>query len=765
MKNKNNVLPRLTAMAAILSSTASFAGSWQQDVNIGGFNDVHIYTPDTQSSVGNGKALLIVLHGCVQPIDNYLTANLEAAAENHGMVIAVPDAANKAGYNCWSYWQGAISRSSADYKNLIDLANTMSSDPARGIDANQVYLAGLSSGGAFTQQAGCVAPDVFAGVAPSAGPSLGTSSNGALNNCEVVTATTYKNRCESYAGSYSSFLDTQIAVVGHGTADTTVDTCYNQQNANGYANIYGVSALSGTTSISDDATRTAQETKWQDGRVAMLWFDGLDHSWSGGQGASGDYVAGNSINFADYLGQYFAQNNKRVDRNQVPEVQNLSANDGGGFVAVEGNATDTDGSVSAVEIEIYQVDVSPALLKDYASVTASAADGYFSYNSAPLEGALYEVRVTATDDNLATSVVSSETVRVGPEPPATAPSLSNIVANVSAQCATVTGNVVDVNLNLSQVSVAFNNNSIVAVVNGTQFSAEACGLPGGNNTATVTATDSTQLSSSSSVNFVIDAGQTGDYNFHINEGHITWGSGYSACYLAFGTAQFTMREYPAGTEQCNWVADGEPSCKGPNQACSAPSQPTDSDGDGVADGQDNCPNNANTDQADNDNDGIGNVCDATPDGDPIADQDSDGIADNVDNCPAVANSDQADNDNDGIGNVCDSTPDGDPIADQDSDGIADDVDNCPAIANVDQADNDNDGIGNVCDATPDGDVQCVEHTSSNYAHVSAGRATNQLGYAVAVGSGDNLGLYNLFVTSTVAETSSGYYQLGSCPAQ
>jgi hypothetical protein len=35
------------------------------------------------------------------------------------------------------------------------------------------------------------------------------------------------------------------------------------------------------------------------------------------------------------------------------------------------------------------------------------------------------------------------------------------------------------------------------------------------------------------------------------------------------------------------------------------------------------------------------------------DQDGDGICDDVDNCPTVSNSDQADLDNDGVGNVCD----------------------------------------------------------------------------------------------------------------
>lgn len=39
---------------------------------------------------------------------------------------------------------------------------------------------------------------------------------------------------------------------------------------------------------------------------------------------------------------------------------------------------------------------------------------------------------------------------------------------------------------------------------------------------------------------------------------------------------------------------------------------TDDDGEGVLDGVDNCPINANPDQADTDHDGVGNVCDSTP---------------------------------------------------------------------------------------------------------------------------------------------------------
>ena len=63
---------------------------------------------------------------------------------------------------------------------------------------------------------------------------------------------------------------------------------------------------------------------------------------------------------------------------------------------------------------------------------------------------------------------------------------------------------------------------------------------------------------------------------------------------------------------------------------------------------------------------------------PTADTDSDGVADVNDNCPTVANSDQSDR--------------------QDGDELGDACDNCPDNANSAQTDSDGDGQGDVCDA-------------------------------------------------------------------
>ena len=166
----------------------------------------------------------------------------------------------------------------------------------------------------------------------------------------------------------------------------------------------------------------------------------------------------------------------------------------------------------------------------------------------------------------------------------------------------------------------------------------------------------------------------------------------------------------------------------------------DSDGDGVLDGVDNCPANANADQADTDGDGLGDVCDAMPN-----DFDNDGVDDGLDNCPAVANPLQEDTDGDGIGDACDPinnlidsdndgildgvdncllTPnpgqedaDGDGIGDacddSDGDGVLDTLDNCPATPNADQLDTDGDGIGDACDPLTDSDGDGVADTLDN----------------------------------------------------
>jgi hypothetical protein len=55
------------------------------------------------------------------------------------------------------------------------------------------------------------------------------------------------------------------------------------------------------------------------------------------------------------------------------------------------------------------------------------------------------------------------------------------------------------------------------------------------------------------------------------------------------------------------------------------------------------------------------------------------------------------------------------------------------------------------------------YTASNYAHTTAGRAHQSLGYTYANGSNQNMGLWNTYQTTTLKQTGTNYYVIGTCP--
>jgi ELWxxDGT repeat protein len=92
------------------------------------------------------------------------------------------------------------------------------------------------------------------------------------------------------------------------------------------------------------------------------------------------------------------------------------------------------------------------------------------------------------------------------------------------------------------------------------------------------------------------------------------------------------------------------------------------------------------------------------------DSDNDEITDDEDNCPYVSNPNQADLDEDEIGDVCDEDLDGDEISN--------DNDNCLIVYNADQNDTyppQSNGIGDLCDCESDfdcdGDVDGSDATT------------------------------------------------------
>ncbi|MCY1159682.1 MAG: depolymerase family esterase [Citricoccus sp.] len=291
-------------------------GTWTTETVAG--MSVSLYVPETAPAHPDGRALMVTLHGCVQKAADLKNGgNWAATADEYGMVVAVPAAPNGGVLlGCWDYYDANHSRTSPARHddNLLGLASALTSRPGLGVDADQVYLSGLSSGGGQTMVMGCLAPDVFAGIGINAGPTVGTTS-GQISS--VATSKTQgTSTCRSFAGSAASSFDTQLTSVVYGSNDSVVAPGYNPLNAEIMAGLYGASSTSSFSLAGLDGTNTAGTgTLYSDAdgpRVSLVQNTGLGHNWPAGGGPGGSYISTNSIDYPAYVTEFFFENNRRT---------------------------------------------------------------------------------------------------------------------------------------------------------------------------------------------------------------------------------------------------------------------------------------------------------------------------------------------------------------------------------------------------------------------------------------------------------------------
>ena len=109
-----------------------------------------IYTPNSTLTGNNKRGLMVVLHGCIQTHDQLKQAgNLEQAAEDHGLVLAVPhykvpDDAKvfhtlQGDVHCWDY-DRALDEPHEHVKEIIALTKQLRQD--YNIDSNHIYVVG-----------------------------------------------------------------------------------------------------------------------------------------------------------------------------------------------------------------------------------------------------------------------------------------------------------------------------------------------------------------------------------------------------------------------------------------------------------------------------------------------------------------------------------------------------------------------------------------------------------------------------------------------
>ncbi len=238
---------------------------------------------------------------------------------------------------------------------------------------------------------------------------------------------------------------------------------------------------------------------------------------------------------------------------------------------------------------------------------------------------------------------------------------------------------------------------------------------------------------------------------------------------------------------------------GKGDATPKPKKDPDTDGDGITDLNDQCPNVIGTAAMngcpDSDNDGIADKDDSCPKVAGIAamngcpDADGDGLADNDDKCPNEAGPKDndgcpiADADGDGVVDADDKCPneagprsnDGCPVADADGDGIADAEDDCPNEAGKASLngcpDSDNDGVADKNDncpteagkpalkGCPDSDNDGVPNASDRCPSVAG--PTNNNGCPVKEIKEEDKRVLEFAAQNIQFESNSSYFKAGS----
>ena len=249
--------------------------------NSDGMRNYKLYVPESRPE--SAWPLIVMLHGCTQsPEDFAIGTRMNALAEEFGFLVAYPEQPTSANASkCWNWFNSKDQcRSSGEPSLLAGITRKIMNDYS--VDADRVYVAGLSAGGAAAAIMAEAYPDIFSAAGIHSGLACGAAKD-MVSAFSVMSQGPKAMANVKRAGSPSVPL-----ILFHGDSDTTV----HPSNATFIVN-RAEAATAIETKAKSNGGRPYTQAIYYDSNGKMMmenWtVHGAGHAWFGGDRA-GSYT-------------------------------------------------------------------------------------------------------------------------------------------------------------------------------------------------------------------------------------------------------------------------------------------------------------------------------------------------------------------------------------------------------------------------------------------------------------------------------------------
>ncbi|MFC4024413.1 PHB depolymerase family esterase [Oceanobacillus longus] len=288
--------------------------------------------------------LYVMLHGCTQDASQFAAGTkMNALAEEEGFLVLYPEQSSGANASkCWNWFETSHqSRGTGEPSVIAGMVQLVKSDYS--IEEDQVFVAGLSSGGAMSVIMGATYPDIFSGVGVGAGLEYKAATN--MIDAFPAMSSGGPNPLQQGRLAYQAMgsqADVLPVIVVHGTSDYTVNRVNGDQVISQWALTNDLAATGSEDDWIDDQpdyiesfqvpsgkSYTVNDYTGQDGKVWMkkVIVQNMGHAWSGGS-SEGSYTDSKGPDASQMMWKFFESFSNEDD--PEPDIPETTASPNGG---------------------------------------------------------------------------------------------------------------------------------------------------------------------------------------------------------------------------------------------------------------------------------------------------------------------------------------------------------------------------------------------------------------------------------------------------